>query len=60
MPPRILNKDQDTDLVVREGDNLTLSCEALGHPRPQIIWRRDDGDPIMVDGRKGRFDSLGN
>lgn len=54
VPPRIMNRDQEeTDRVVREGENLTLSCDAIGHPRPQIIWRRDDGDHIMVDGRKG-------
>ncbi len=54
VPPRILGgAGREADLVVREGENLTLSCDAAGHPRPQIIWRRDDGEQIMVDGRKG-------
>ena len=39
--------------MAREGDNLTLNCSALGHPRPHIVWRREDGDHIMVDGKKG-------
>ncbi|XP_059082236.1 neurotrimin-like isoform X2 [Tigriopus californicus] len=52
VPPRILNKDDEGDLVVREGDNLTLSCDAVGHPRPHIVWRREDSEDIMVEGRK--------
>ncbi len=48
-----MNKDEETDLVVREGDNLTLFCDARGHPNPQVIWRRDDGESIMVEGKKG-------
>ncbi len=41
------------DPVVREGDNLTLSCDARGHPKPHIVWRREDSEDIMVDGKKG-------
>eukprot|EP00095_Tigriopus_kingsejongensis_P007580 snap_masked-scaffold506_size152672-processed-gene-0.3 protein:Tk07580 transcript:snap_masked-scaffold506_size152672-processed-gene-0.3-mRNA-1 annotation:"PREDICTED: uncharacterized protein LOC102656402" len=52
VPPRILNKDDETDLVVREGENLTLTCDAVGHPRPHIVWRREDGEDVMVEGKK--------
>lgn len=44
--------NHDTELVVREGDNVTLGCEAQGHPRPHVVWRREDGEDIMVKGRK--------
>ena len=41
------------DIVAREGENHTLRCEARGHPKPLIVWRREDGEDIMVRGRKG-------
>lgn len=53
MPPRISSRDLETDLVVRENDNLTLSCDANGHPKPLVVWRREDGEPITVHGSKG-------
>ena len=53
VPPRISSRDLETDLVVRENDNLTLSCDANGHPKPLVVWRREDGEPITVQGTKG-------
>ena len=53
VPPLILQKDDNADIVAREGDNITLSCDATGHPRPQIVWRREDKEDILVNGRKG-------
>ena len=55
VPPRILNKDAETDIVAREGENLTMACNAVGHPRPQIIWKRDDGEPIVINGKTGKI-----
>ena len=49
----ILQKDDNADIVAREGDNVTLSCDAKGHPQPQIVWRREDKEDILVNGRKG-------
>ena len=53
VPPVILQKDENADIVAREGDNVTLACDAKGHPRPQIVWRREDKEDILVNGRKG-------
>ena len=53
VPPRISSRDLETDLVVRENENLTLSCDADGHPKPLVVWRREDGEPITVHGSKG-------
>ena len=39
-------------MVVREGDNVTLSCDASGYPPPHIVWRREDGDDILLNGKK--------
>ena len=53
VPPKIMSKNDNSQLVVREGENLTLSCNATGHPTPHIVWRREDGEDIMLSGRKG-------
>ena len=53
VPPKIISNDVSADPVVREGDNLTLTCDARGHPKPHIVWRREDSEDIMVEGRKG-------
>ena len=53
VPPLILQKDENADIVSREGDNVTLGCDATGHPEPQIVWRREDKEDILVNGRKG-------
>lgn len=63
VPPDILDYPTSTDMVVREGSNVTLRCAASGSPEPVITWRRENGDPIAlstdVEGnRKETFFSL--
>ena len=48
-----MQKDDNADIVAREGDNITLDCDARGHPSPQVVWRREDKEDILVNGRKG-------
>ena len=55
VPPIILQKDDNADIVAREGDNVTLACDAKGHPQPQIVWRREDKEDILVNGKKGNL-----
>ena len=50
----IMQQKENADIVAREGDNVTLACDARGHPRPQIVWRREDKEDILVNGRKGK------
>ena len=50
----IMQQKENSDIVAREGDNVTLACDARGHPRPQIVWRREDKEDILVNGRKGK------
>jgi hypothetical protein len=33
-------------IIVREEDNLRLQCVSTGNPKPDIVWEREDGQPI--------------
>uniref|UniRef100_A0AAG5D493 Ig-like domain-containing protein n=2 Tax=Anopheles atroparvus TaxID=41427 RepID=A0AAG5D493_ANOAO len=48
VPPDILDYPTSTDMVVREGSNVTLRCAAVGSPPPAIVWRREAGDNISL------------
>ncbi|EGI68765.1 Lachesin [Acromyrmex echinatior] len=48
VPPDILDYPTSTDMVVREGSNVSLRCEATGSPTPNITWRREDGELINL------------
>ncbi|XP_049959844.1 neurotrimin-like [Schistocerca serialis cubense] len=53
VPPDILDYPTSTDMVVREGTNVTLRCAATGSPQPTITWRREGGEPIpMANGQE--------
>ncbi|XP_053974465.1 lachesin-like isoform X3 [Hylaeus volcanicus] len=44
VPPDILDYPTSTDMVVREGSNVTLQCAATGIPTPTVTWRREAED----------------
>ncbi|XP_017758962.1 PREDICTED: neurotrimin-like [Eufriesea mexicana] len=46
--PNILDYMTSTDMIVREGSNVTLRCAAKGFPTPNITWRREDGETIRT------------
>nr|XP_054921394.1 lachesin-like [Dermacentor andersoni] len=48
VPPDIVVEESSSDVVVREGSNVTLTCKARGYPRPAITWRREDNEPIPL------------
>lgn len=50
VPPDILDYPTSTDMVVKEGSNITLKCAATGQPQPVIMWRREGGEPISLAG----------
>lgn len=39
-------------IVVSEGANASLSCQASGHPAPEISWRREDNEPIRLSNQE--------
>lgn len=59
VPPDISDYQTSTDMVVREGSNVTLRCAASGTPHPSITWRRENGEPISLSNAvEGDFFSL--
>uniref|UniRef100_A0A7G3ANI1 Putative lachesin-like protein n=1 Tax=Lutzomyia longipalpis TaxID=7200 RepID=A0A7G3ANI1_LUTLO len=48
VPPNIDDSITSSDVIVREGANVTLRCRATGSPAPSIKWRRDDNTRISI------------
>ncbi|XP_049335709.1 hemicentin-1 isoform X1 [Astyanax mexicanus] len=59
VPPSIVNKGGVQDVKVKEGQNITLTCEATGNPVPEITWLKDGqlvtGEPRLQVMSHGRF-----
>lgn len=36
VPPDIIDHESSNDVLVREGENVTLRCKARGYPEPVI------------------------
>jgi len=45
------------DMVVREGQNVSLMCKARGYPEPYVMWRREDGEEMLIGGEHGKWSS---
>jgi len=54
VPPDIDYLKTSKDVVVQEGENVTLVCKASGHPKPRITWRREDGENIIRNPSRGK------
>lgn len=55
VPPSIIESQTSNDMVVREGTNVTLMCKANGYPEPYVMWRREDGDEMVIAGESGMY-----
>ncbi|XP_043269582.1 opioid-binding protein/cell adhesion molecule homolog [Venturia canescens] len=53
VPPDILDYPTSTDMVVREGSNVTFRCAATGSPAPNITWRREGAEKIPLGTGEG-------
>ncbi|KAF4532671.1 hypothetical protein B566_EDAN002906 [Ephemera danica] len=52
VPPSILDRETSSDMVVREGSNVSMTCKATGYPEPYVMWRREDGEDINYNGNE--------
>ncbi|CAB3250705.1 unnamed protein product [Arctia plantaginis] len=50
VPPSIIDNMTSTDMVVREGADVTLVCRGAGYPEPYVMWRREDGQDFNYNG----------
>lgn len=48
IPPLIVDGQSSGDQSVPEGGSAKLVCRATGFPRPEVTWRRGDGEMITV------------
>lgn len=49
VPPDIIDEESSSEVVVKEGQDVTLECRARGSPKPIISWKREDGGKIDVN-----------
>ncbi|XP_017772640.1 PREDICTED: lachesin isoform X2 [Nicrophorus vespilloides] len=57
--PDIIYEETSGDMMVPEGGSAKLICKARGHPKPKIVWRREDGATIVSrGGQSGRPERL--
>ncbi|XP_058807657.1 lachesin isoform X2 [Phymastichus coffea] len=47
IPPDIIYEETSSDLMVPEGGSVKLLCKARGYPKPEINWKREDGQDIV-------------
>ncbi|XP_059489055.1 lachesin-like isoform X2 [Neocloeon triangulifer] len=59
VPPDIKDDQTSSDVTVQEGENATLTCKATGHPSPRILWRREDGESLLIKKGASRVDTFG-
>jgi hypothetical protein len=52
-PEIVKNSPFDGRATVEEGQTVELSCTAVGNPRPQIKWRRNNARPMKYVGKDG-------
>ena len=43
VPPNIETQVGNATEVIREGMNITITCEATGYPPPDMAWSRNNG-----------------
>lgn len=53
IPPDFIPEETSGDVMVPEGGTAKVSCRARGTPPPKIMWRREDGNDIIIKDTNG-------
>ncbi|XP_047984317.1 protein amalgam-like isoform X2 [Leguminivora glycinivorella] len=48
VPPDIVDSGSSGEVMVREGENVSIHCAASGVPPPTIMWRREDAGVMRI------------
>lgn len=49
VPPNIDDSLSSSDVIVREGSNVSLRCRSSGSPTPTVKWKRDSMEKISIN-----------
>ena len=60
MPPDIVAEETSSDTIVKEGDDVMLTCKAVGRPKPTIKWIKEDGKTFVIKEGKMKRKGLSN
>ncbi|XP_041975562.1 lachesin-like [Aricia agestis] len=53
IPPDFVPEETSGDTMVPEGGTARVSCKARGIPPPRVMWKREDGQDIVVRDNMG-------
>lgn len=53
IPPDFIPEETSGDTMVPEGGTARVSCRARGVPPPRVMWKREDGQDIVVRDHTG-------
>ncbi|XP_059049728.1 lachesin-like [Achroia grisella] len=53
IPPDFITEETSGDTMVPEGGTARVSCRARGVPAPRVMWKREDGQEIVVRDHTG-------
>ncbi|KAG8192564.1 hypothetical protein JTE90_015199 [Oedothorax gibbosus] len=58
VPPQFNQSDRSSEVLAREGNNVSLSCAVTGHPHPSVTWQREDGQSFLAGQVHNRIKKL--
>lgn len=53
IPPDFIPEETSGDTMVPEGGTARVSCRARGTPAPRVMWKREDGQDIVIRDNTG-------
>ncbi|XP_039291519.1 protein amalgam-like [Nilaparvata lugens] len=50
IPPDIKDEGTSYEVIVQEGGDADLTCNAVGVPMPKVTWKREDNQNVVLNG----------